>query len=77
MTTDATDPWAGVPAHERSRVRAYINSEGEKDRELARRLCKKYGLDYAEIRAVIMCEMVAYEARRLTRPAPIKTLFGE
>ena len=68
-----TDPWAGVP----STVRAYINSENEKDRETARRLCKRYGLDYTEMRAAIMQEMVAYEARRLARPAPINTLFGD
>jgi hypothetical protein len=72
-----TNPWAGVPADQRSITRAFINSENQKDREHARRLCKKYGLDYAAMRAVIMREMVAYEARRLARPAPIKTLFGE
>ena len=72
----ADDPWARVPALHRSTTRAAINSEGEKDREHARRLCKRYGLDYAEMRAAIMREMVAYEARRLARP-PVATLFGE
>lgn len=77
MSAELINPWAGVPAHERSITRAFINSEDPKDCERARRLCKRYGLDYAEMRAVIMREMVAYEAQRLARPAPIKTLFGE
>lgn len=64
-----TDPWAGVPVDERSRTRAYINSENEKDRDLALRLCKKYGLDYAEMRAVIMREMVEESARIAARKA--------
>lgn len=58
------DPWSNVPLHLRSQTRAYINSENEKDRERAMRLCKHYKPDYATMRRIILSEIIA-ESRAL------------
>jgi hypothetical protein len=50
--------WANVPPHMRSVVRSFINSEADSDREQAHALCRRYYLDYAAMRAVILAEMV-------------------
>lgn len=60
------EPWATVPTAMRSFVRAYVNSENDADRERALDLCRRYRLDYAAMRRVILDEMIA-ESRRLGR----------
>jgi hypothetical protein len=55
----AENLWASVPFNERSIVRAYVNSEQEKDIDHAMRLCARYNLSYAETRAAILREMIA------------------
>jgi hypothetical protein len=47
-----------IPAERRSIVRAFINSENERDKERAQEMCRYYGLDYQEERRRIMAEMV-------------------
>jgi hypothetical protein len=53
MTRLAT-PWELIP----STVRSYLNSEQDKDREVALALCQEYGLDYEAARRRITLEMV-------------------
>lgn len=48
----------------RSIVRAYINSEVEKDRERALELCEQYGLNYRLMRLVILGGLIK-ESKRL------------
>jgi hypothetical protein len=56
--------WDNIPPHKRSIVRAYINSENEKDRERAHDLCRQYGLDYHLMRRVVLAGMIQ-ESRKL------------
>lgn len=60
------DTWSTFPPAQRAIVRAYVNSENEDDRDRALALCRRYGLDYAAMRRVILDEMIA-ESRRLGR----------
>lgn len=53
-------------------LRSYVNSEQEKDREHAMKLCARYGLDYAELRRIILQEMVA-ESEALGKGVPAPT----
>lgn len=49
-------------------LRSYINSEQEKDIERAMEYCKQYGLDYQQMRKLIIAEMVAdYDANEPAR----------
>jgi hypothetical protein len=57
MQTSAT-PWELIP----STVRSYLNSEQDKDIELAMQFCEHYGLDYQEARKLIILEMVAEQS---------------
>ena len=56
--------WGRVPENKRSIVRAYINSENEKDIARAHELCELYKLDYQEMRRVILANMIE-ESRAL------------
>jgi hypothetical protein len=56
--------WHAYPPN----LRSLINSEQDKDREVALALCQEYGLDYQEARRVIIAEMVAeYDANEPAR----------
>lgn len=54
-----TNYWRAVAPADRSIVRAYINSENPDDRERAIALCKRYGLDYQEMRQIVLNELIA------------------
>lgn len=56
--------WKRVPKSKRSIVRAYINSENERDIERAHELCEHYDLDYDTMRQIIRDEMIE-ESRAL------------
>lgn len=58
--------WMKVPYLYRSTVRSYINGEQDADRVRAMELCEQYGLDYQEMRAVVLAEMVE-ESRALDK----------
>lgn len=56
--------WHAYPPN----LRSYINSEQEKDIELATAECERLGLDYEEARRLITLEMVAeYDANEPAR----------
>lgn len=44
-------------------LRSLINSEQDKDREVAMSYCEQYGLDYQEARQRIIAEMVQEQDR--------------
>ena len=47
--------WHAYPPN----LRSLINSEQDKDREVAMQFCEQYGLDYQDARRRIIAEMVA------------------